>query len=111
MFLNEEIESLKTFSFARDASHLSFMYPKSKWYPLFHSLFYKDKDTYMKTVKELTKWYRKKVIKDYTNERGYRYDVGINIVLLATLKIASAYKGLSFQIEDEFLPKELLTLE
>ena len=124
-WLAEEIEKLVQEPVSRDLS-FSFSLPKSKWHPLMHSLFYGDKDTYLKNIRWLAKWYGKRVITKgqiaYLEPHGFRYPpepgdesftppgLLINLLLLLTLKIANAYRGYGVTIDDPFLPMNLIEL-
>lgn len=107
-WLSDEIDSLKDEPVARDL-HTPFRIPKSNWHPLLYSLFYGDRDSFVKAAKPVAKWFYKYVTTRCVNEKGYVFPGAlINLVLLLMIKIANAYRGYNVTIDDPFVPMDLI---
>ena len=105
-WLLEELETLRTLSASYDCSHEMFALPKSRWHPLFHSLFFGEERDFWQAVKGAEKWYRK-----VARERGQI--VGSDglytarsyyMVLMAAIKMGVVHRGFTFDMDSEFLP-------
>jgi hypothetical protein len=106
-WMNEELEIVKNIRVARDEG--AFSIPKKWWYPFFWSLFNKDEAIFSQTLKEIVKWYHRTVQRQTIDRLGaYHYSGRVNYPALAALKIANAYQGMSVEVDDFFVPKDLI---
>lgn len=111
-WMEQELEYSKDLCINAEERTRQFRIPKKKWHPLFSSLFDKDEMTFTHNLLEIAKWYRTGTKKEF--RAGYEYDYMyhqcINYIVLATLKIANAYQGMTVEIDDFFVPRELIRL-
>jgi hypothetical protein len=116
-WLQEEVEHLRTCTVEREVEHLAEELPKARWHPLFHGLFFGDRESFNTAARGCSKWYNKRLWDDFrkgksllTTPNGYNVHNAINIILLAAIKIANTYRGYDIQLEDQFVPMELINL-
>ncbi|MCA9445086.1 MAG: hypothetical protein KC964_30135 [Candidatus Omnitrophica bacterium] len=104
-WLQEELEILKIMQVEQDTL-LFLSVPKARWYPWLYHLFYGKDIEFEERAKGIADWYRKRLAA--SNDRANIETDTTNFLLLLTIKIATCYRGYGIQLEEEFLPLELI---